>query len=106
MIKKLGSEVRVFNDKSVAKEFLEKQYNASVKAENKPLPNQIEVPIDKTRELPSQSPAKELFYINCPNCSVKLRAYAEGNHACPKCKTRFFVHSDKTISLFESISLQ
>lgn len=103
----LPSQIKVFNDKSVAKEFLEKQYNASIKSE---ISQETPVPEDdKSTEIIQEvqtQPKKELFYIHCPNCNVKLRAYAEGNHACPKCKTRFFVRADKTVSLYESISLQ
>lgn len=34
------------------------------------------------------------FYIYCPNCSIKLRIRAIGNHACPTCQVRFYFKPD------------
>lgn len=36
----------------------------------------------------------ENFYIYCPNCKVKLRIRAIGNHACPSCQIKFYFKPD------------
>ncbi|MDX1958975.1 MAG: hypothetical protein SFU98_10400 [Leptospiraceae bacterium] len=77
-------EINSFPDKYSAKSFLEEFHSKTKKFEAL---SSLENKYQKVSEFIKKG---DIFYINCPNCSIKLRIRSSGNHACPSCKSRFF----------------